>query len=71
MKANATALYRSPDRIFAAADRGETVVISRGRSEYLLTRKRGQGKLYGCLSGAIKKDGGKPRVKWKVFHAPD
>jgi hypothetical protein len=66
MNANATSLYRSPEQLFAAADRGETVVIRRRRSEYLLLRKPGARKLYGCLAGAIKKDAGKPPVQWKA-----
>jgi hypothetical protein len=70
MNANATSLYRCPERIFAAADRGETVVIRRRRAEYLLTRKPGAKKLYGCLAGTIKKDTGKPSVNWKAAHAP-
>jgi hypothetical protein len=71
MNASATTLYRSPERIFAAADRGETVVIRRRHSEYLLTRKPGANKLYGCLAGTIKKDTGKPAVHWRAAHAPD
>jgi hypothetical protein len=70
MYANATALYRSPERIFAAADRGETVVIRRRRAEYLLMRKPGPKKLSGSLAGSIKKDSGKPSVLWKAAHAP-
>src|SRR5262245_7409106 len=66
MNANATTLYRSPDRIFAAADRGETVVIRRRRSEYVLTRKHGGKKLYGCLAGSIRKDKGKAQARWKA-----
>ena len=71
MNANATSLYRSPERLFAAADRGETVVIRRRQSEYLLLRKPGARKLYGCLAGSIKRDKGKPPVKWKASSAPD
>jgi hypothetical protein len=56
MNASATLLYRSPERIFAAADRGEPVIIRRRRSEYVLTRKPGAKALYGCLAGTIKKD---------------
>lgn len=66
MTANATVLYRQPERVFAAADRGETVIIRRNRSEYLLTRKPGSKKLYGCLTGTIKQDKGKPAVSWKA-----
>ena len=66
MNANATSLYRFPERIFAAADRGETVIIRRRRSEYVLTRKPGARKLYGCLAGSIKKDKGKAPVQWKA-----
>jgi len=66
MNASATSLYRYPDRIFAAADRGETVVIRRRRSEYVLARKPDAKKLYGCLAGSIKKDNGKAQVQWKA-----
>ena len=72
MNIKATLLYRSPEQIFAAADRGEAVVIRRKRSEYLLTRKPTRKNLYGCLRGTIKKDKGKTAVKWKVAsNAPD
>ena len=67
MTATATILYRTPERIFSAADRGEKVTIRRGKSEYILTKKTGQGALYGCLRGSIKKDLGKPKVQWKVM----
>ena len=66
MNAVATVLYRSPDRVFNAADRGEVVTIRRKGKEYLLTRKAGQRPLYGCLKGSIKADHGKPAVKWKA-----
>src|ERR1035441_4869049 len=45
MTATATILYRSPERVFSAADRGEKVTIRRGKSEYVLTKKSGQGAL--------------------------
>jgi hypothetical protein len=67
MTATATILYRSPERVFSAADRGEKVTIRRGKSEYVLTKKSGQGALYGCLRGSIKKDLGKPKVHWKAM----
>ena len=67
MTATATILYRSPERIFSAADRGEKVIIRRGKTEYVLTRKVGQGSLYGCLRGAIRHDAGKPKVRWKAI----
>jgi hypothetical protein len=67
MTATATILYRSPERIFSAADRGEKVTIRRGKSEYILTKKTGQGALYGCMRGSILKDFGKPKVKWKAM----
>jgi len=66
MTATATILYRTPERIFSAADRGEKVTIRRGKSEYVLTRKTGQAALYGCLRGAIRHDAGKPRIRWKA-----
>jgi hypothetical protein len=66
MNATATVLYRSPERVFSAADRGEKVTIRRGKSEYVLTRKTGQGALYGCLRGTIRRDAGKPKVRWKA-----
>jgi hypothetical protein len=67
MTATATILYRSPERIFSAADRGEKVTIRRGKSEYVLTKKTGQGALYGCLRGTIRRDSGKPKVRWKAM----
>ena len=67
MTATATILYRSPERIFSAADRGEKVTIRRGKSEYLLTKKTGQGVLYGATRGSIKRDSGRPMVKWKAM----
>jgi hypothetical protein len=67
MTATATILYRSPERVFSAADRGEKVTIRRGKSEYVLTKKSGTGALYGCLRGSIKKDLGKPKVHWKAM----
>lgn len=67
MTATATILYRSPERVFSAADRGERVTIRRGKFEYILTKKTGQGALYGCLRGSIKKDLGKPKVHWKAM----
>ena len=66
MKANATLLYRKPDQVFSAADRGETVTIRRGRSEYLLARKPDTGTLYGCLRSSIRRDSGKPKARWKA-----
>jgi len=67
MTATATILYRTPERVFSAADRGEKVTIRRGKSEYVLTKKPGQGALYGATRGSIKKDLGKPAVKWKAM----
>jgi hypothetical protein len=67
MTATATILYRTPERIFSAADRGEKVTIRRGRSEYILTKKSGAGALYGATRGSILKDLGKPAVKWKAM----
>ncbi len=67
MTANATILYRTPERIFSAADRGEKVTIRRGKSEYILTKKSGTGPLYGCLRGSILRDSGKPKVNWKAM----
>ncbi len=67
MTATATILYRSPDRIFSAADRGEKVIIRRGKSEYILSKKNGAGALYGATRGSILKDLGKPVVKWKAM----
>jgi hypothetical protein len=67
MTAKATVLYRNPEVIFAAADRGETVTICRNRAEYTLIRKRSGKKLYGAARGSILKDTGKPRVKWKAM----
>jgi hypothetical protein len=67
MTATATILYRTPERIFSAADRGEKVTIRRGKSEYILTKKNGQGPLYGATRGSIIKDMGKPVVKWKAM----
>jgi len=49
---------------------GEKVIIRRGKTEYVLTRKVGQGSLYGCLRGAIRHDAGKPKVRWKRFREP-
>jgi hypothetical protein len=66
MNATVTALYRTPERIFAAADRGEKVTIRRGKSEYVLTKKSGSGALYGCLRGSIRHDTGRPKVNWKA-----
>lgn len=66
MTANATILYRSPERIFSAADRGEKVTIRRGKAEYILIKKSGTGALYGCLRGSIRRDLGKPKVQWKA-----
>jgi hypothetical protein len=66
MNATATVLYRSPERVFSAADRGEKVTIRRGKSEYILTRKAEPGRLYGCLRGTIRRDTGKPKVHWKA-----
>jgi hypothetical protein len=66
MNATATVLYRSPERVFSAADRGEEVTIRRGKSEYVLTRKAEPGRLYGCLRGTIRRDTGKPKVHWKA-----
>lgn len=66
MHANATLLYRNPDRVFSAADRGETVIIRRGRAEYVLSRKPDMGALYGCLRSSIRRDAGKPKVHWKA-----
>jgi len=67
MTATATVLYRTPERIFSAADRGEAVTIRRGKSEYVLTKKTGPGALYGCLRGAIRRDSGKPEIHWKAL----
>jgi hypothetical protein len=67
MIATATILYRSPERVFSAADRGEKVTIRRGKAEYILTKKTGQGALYGCLRGSIRADLGKPKVHWKAM----
>lgn len=39
MTATATVLYRTPEKIFSAADRGEKVTIRRGKSEYILSKK--------------------------------
>jgi hypothetical protein len=66
MTANATILYRTPERIFSAADRGEKVTIRRGKSEYILTKKS-KGALYGATRGSILKDLGRPVVKWKAM----
>ncbi|MFN3408076.1 MAG: hypothetical protein ACK45B_03710 [Limisphaerales bacterium] len=66
MEALATTLYRNPNRVFDAADRGETVTIRRKGREYLLTRKTASHALYGCLAGTVRKDAGKPVVTWKV-----
>jgi len=67
MTATATLLYRTPERVFSAADRGEKVIIRRGKSEYILTKKSGTGALYGCLRGSIRRDSGKPKVHWKAM----
>ena len=67
MTATATILYRTPERIFSAADRGEKVTIRRGKSEYVLTKKNRVGTLYGATRGSILKDLGKPVVKWKAM----
>jgi hypothetical protein len=67
MTATATILYRTPQRVFSAADRGEKVIIRRGKSEYVLTKKSGTGALYGCLRGSIRRDLGKPKVRWKAL----
>ncbi|HEY5234006.1 MAG TPA: hypothetical protein VIK35_10785 [Verrucomicrobiae bacterium] len=66
MTATATALYRSPERVFSAADRGEKVTIRRGKSEYILSKKNQTGALYGATRGSILKDLGRPDVKWKA-----
>jgi hypothetical protein len=66
MTATATILYRSPERIFSAADRGEKVTIRRGKAEYVLMRKTRPGSLYGCLRGTIRRDAGKPKIRWKA-----
>lgn len=67
MKANATILYRSPSRVFAAADKGETVTIERLGVEYILQRKPSPHQLYGATRGSIKKDLGRPTVQWKAM----
>lgn|GEM_PF-1024039 len=67
MTATATILYRTPERIFSAADRGEEVTIRRGKSEYILIKKSGAGALYGCLRNSIRRDSGKPNVQWKAM----
>ena len=67
MIATATILYRTPEKVFSAADRGEKATIGRGRSEYLLSQKGKTEALYGCLRGWIKKDSGKPKVRWKAM----
>lgn len=67
MTATATLLYRSPERIFSAADRGEKVTIRRGKSEYVLTKKTRPGALYGCLRDSIRHDAGRPKVRWKAM----
>jgi hypothetical protein len=66
MTATATILYRTPEKVFAAADRGEKVIIRRGKSEYVLTKKS-EGALYGATRGSIGKDLGRPVVKWKAM----
>ncbi len=66
MRTSATTLYREPDKVFSAADRGETVTIRRGRKEYLLTRKANMGALYGSLRASIRRDTGKPETRWKA-----
>ena len=67
MIANATTLYRSPERIFAAADRGESVVIRRRRVEYILVRKASSKRLYGSNADTIRRDSGKPKASWKAI----
>ena len=67
MTATATILYRTPEKIFSAADRGEKVTIRRGKSEYILSKKARAHALYGCLRGSIKKDLGRPKVRWKAM----
>ena len=67
MTATATVLYRTPEKIFSAADRGEKVTIRRGKSEYILSKKNKTHALYGCLRGSIKKDSGRPKVRWKAM----
>lgn len=67
MTATATILYRTPEKVFSAADRGEKVTIRRGRSEYILSKKTKTRALYGCLRGSIQKDSGKPKVRWKAM----
>jgi hypothetical protein len=67
MTAKATVLYRNPEKVFAAADRGETVTICRKRAEYTLVRKKNGKGLYGVARGSIVKDSGKPNVKWKAM----
>jgi hypothetical protein len=66
MTATATILYRTPEKIFSAADRGEKVIIRRGKAEYVLA-KRIKNALYGATRGSILKDFGKPVVKWKAM----
>lgn len=66
MTATATILYRTPEKVFSAADRGEKVTIRRGKSEYILSRKTKNHALYGCLRDSIKRDSGKPKVRWKA-----
>ena len=66
MTATATILYRTPEKVFSAADRGEKVTIRRGKSEYILSKKTKAHSLYGCLRGSIKKDAGRPKIQWKA-----
>lgn len=66
MTATATILYRTPEKVFSAADRGEKVTIRRGKTEYILSRKTKAHALYGCLRGSVKKDLGRPNLRWKA-----
>ncbi len=47
-----TVLYRNPGKVFAAADRGEVVILTRGKSKYEIRRNRARGG-YGSLAGSI------------------
>ena len=53
MHANATLLYRQPRRVFAAADRGETVTLTREGRTYELKLKRKARGLYGAGVGSV------------------
>ena len=53
MQVNATLLYREPRRVFAAADRGETVTLTREGRTYELKLKRKARGLYGSMKGSV------------------